>query len=356
MTDNRKRRVKLEDIALASGVSLTAVSLALSNKPGISKVTRERVLEIARTLGYRFKIPGNSAPDQMVKTIGLVVKSGGDFPASSNSSVQKVYAGIETACHQLGINLIIAELPGDEVSHPIEFLSFFVRGEVDGLLMLGLQIDQRFHDVLDRIGLPVVLVDSYCDSALYSGVFADYSGGAYLAVNSLISSGHQNIGYIRTGNPAYRKSGECLSGYIQAVTDHGLTPVWLDTHSHQDAPVQTVMGFFETNPEITSIIGETTSTAVAAVNSLLAVGLRKPEDITLVGFDDTPADETTIIRLSTVQYGRQGMGRLAVHLLLNQANQASGGCVTSMFSPILLDNHTNFLEPENGSANGRKML
>lgn len=342
MANARKNRVKLLDIAQASGVSLTAVSLALSDKPGISQETRVRVLEVARSLGYRFKSPVSSTQNRVIKTVGLLVKSGPEDEPHANHFYSHVIAGIEATCRQMGINLMFANLPVDRDNNPLEIPSLLEKGDVDGILLTGAYVDEALSRILNSRGVPVVLVDSYAGKGvIFNAILLDNVHGAYQATEYLIQKGHRQIGFIgghENGYPSFR---DRRIGYRSALADYEIGQRYFaDCTDIRSDVAAAAVNLVRQHRQITGIVAVNDDTAITSMYALIENGLRVPQDISIIGFDDIYLAESVVPSLTTMRVNKHSMGRLAVQLLINQVFQADGGYVTSVFRPSLIERNS----------------
>lgn len=341
MPNSRKNRVKLADIAQVSGVSLTAVSLALNNKPGISQETRVRITEIARSMGYRFKVPQTQMAVTPVKTLGLLVKSRPQDEPHANSFYASIIAGIDATCRQMGVTLMFANLPVDSENCPLEMPSLLDKREVDGYLLAGVQIDEVFAHWLERRACPVVLLDSYSQSWRFSSVLSENVGGAYQVTEYLIQKGHREIGFIGGHDRAFPSLVERRTGYRKAMARYGLQrQVFADCSPNRKEAGAAALSLLRQNPRLTALVGVNDDTAISAMHALIEAGYRVPQDISLVGFDDICLAESVVPTLTTLRVAKPSMGRLAVQLLLNQIFQPAGGRVTAMFRPVLIERNS----------------
>lgn len=335
---SRKGRVKLADIAQASGVSLAAVSLALSDKPGISQETRLNVLSVARTLGYPVKPPTGSNASKAFKTIGLLVISSGDNEPSPNHFYSYIVAGIDATCRQMGFNLMFANLPVDAENCPIEIPALVESSHLDGLIIAGALIDEKTSQILDSRPYPVVLVDAYSQTHVYNSVLTDNLQGAYQATEYLIRKGHTQIGFVGGSDHAYPSFLDRRLGYQKALREYAAgSPSFADCGLGRDEVTSATIELLHNTPQMTAVMGVNDETAIAAMNVLIANGIPVPGQVSVMGFDDIYLAENVKPALTTMRINKQGMGRLAVQLLMNQAAQVEAGCVTSVFAPTLVE-------------------
>lgn len=356
MQSSRGSRVKLADIAQASGVSLTAVSLALSDKPGISQETRGKVLEVARSLGYRFKIPASTAPTKMLETIGLLVKSHAEDEPHTNQFYSHVITGIEAACRQMGINLMFANLPVDNENCPLGMPSLLEKSDIDAVILTGAFVDEALSKVLQSRSIPAVLIDSYAKEGDYTSIVSDNVAGAFQATEYLIRKGHTHIGFVGGHEYAYPSFRERRRGYLKALAEHGIHDSYFaDSAYNRGEVTAAALDLVRKNAQITAMVGMNDDIAIIAMYALIEAGYRVPQEISIIGFDDIYLAESVVPSLTTMRVNKHGMGRFAVQLLLNQLNSlAGGGSVTSVFRPTLVERSSTAQltrsEQEDGSA------
>jgi LacI family transcriptional regulator len=351
MPNTRKNRVKLIDIAEASGVSLTAVSLALNDKPGISPETRMRVMENARALGYRFKTSFNHAAAKSIKTIGLIVKASVDDAPHANHFYSHIIAGIEGTCRQMGFSLMFENLPVDEENNPLEVPALLAKNEVDGVLLAGMVIDDALGRILEEQHNPIVLIDSYAENRVFNSVVSDNHQGAYQATTYLIGKGHRHIGFIGGHASAYPSFRDRRLGYCEALADDDVQPPYFaNCSTNREEISSAAVALIQQNPQITALVGVNDETAIYAMFALIEAGIRVPQDVSVIGFDDIYLAESVVPALTTMRVNKQSMGRLAVQLLANQVFLAEGGYVTSVFRPALIERGSVLSLPGNGDG------
>lgn len=349
MPASQKNRIKLVDIAQASGVSLTAVSLALSDKPGISQETRTRVMEIARSLGYRFKTPLPTTPLKSIRTVGLLVKSAfGDEP-QTNQFYSYIISGIDATCRQMGIQLMFASLPVDQDNVPLEYPTLLEKGDIDAVLLAGVFVDDVLSRMVDNRGCPVVLVDSYCDTRLYNAILSDNVQGAYQATEYLIQKGHRQIGFLGATDRAFPSFRDRRTGYRKALADYAAGPEYFaDCQATRSDAANAAVALISQHPEISALVCINDDTAISAMNALIKHGVQIPQDVSIIGFDDIYLAESVVPALTTMRVNKQSMGRLAVQLLVNQVFHMDGASyVTSVFRPSLIERNSVTAHAEN---------
>lgn len=336
----KKSRVTITDVARASGVSTAAVSLVLSKKPGVSEETRERVLEAARTLGYPLK-PLFSAPaHRAINTIGLLISQQVEEEPHLSTFYSYILTAVEATCRQMDLHLMFANLMIDQHHRPIQISPLLERGEVDAFLLAGIYVDEDIHRVLQRRGLPAVLLESYSRVGSYSAVLYDNFNGGYQAAEYLIAKGHRHIGFLGSHASDYPSFLDRRAGYQQALADHSITSTYFADFTVYNAEradvITAALNLVREQPQVTGLVCVNDDAAIDAVSGLKNAGINVPEDISVIGFDDIEMAGSVVPALTTMRVSKQSMGRMAVQMLVNQSEQDED-TVTSLFRPVLVE-------------------
>lgn len=336
-----RNRVTLAEIAEQSKVSLSAVSLVLRGKPGVGPETRQRVLSVAKELGY---IPKNGAQrGSRLTNIGLILKAEPDSVPQANQFYSHVLAGIEAACRQQQFNLLYATMSVDQDSHPLELPRMLLEeNTVDGLLFVGAFLDDTITQVVERRSIPIALVDAYAASDLYDAVVSDNLEGARQAVTNLIQQGHRHVGFVGSHPQAYPSIRDRRQGYVQALQGNGIADLYFaDCHIvNRGEILESTTNLLRENPQITALFGANDEVTIAAMDAAQALGSRIPDDISFMGFDDIALAESITPPLTTMHVDKIGMGRLAVQLLINRVEYPESNPVTIIIHPHLVERHS----------------
>jgi LacI family transcriptional regulator len=331
-------KVKIRDIAGMSGVSVSTVSLVLNNKPGVSQETRARVMKFAHDFHYQTKPSPTAGNFPGLSTIGMLVKTDPDISPIENPFYSKVMVGIEDNCRRNGINLLFATLPVDEDNHPIEVPQLMNHSAVDGLLLIGTSVDETINSLARSYRHPIVLVDGYSDTESYDTVVSDNFRSAYQAVEYLIRKGHTQIGLAGSQRNCFPSLLERRNGYLRAMKENDLCDVYHAdfnlTHSKGYTEVITLL---QENPQITALFCVNDDVASSAIRAVQAIGKRVPQDISIVGFDDTYLAAHTHPALTTMHVDTLAMGRAAVHLLSLRLQNPESARMTLTIHPRLVE-------------------
>jgi LacI family transcriptional regulator len=307
--------------------------LVLNEKPGLPPETRTRVLNIARQLGYelRSSSPVMAKPTSL-QTIGVLVKraQGDSAPPSSNIFFSHVIAGIEAGCRQENISLLYSTLPVDDNNNSLEIPRLIHDPRVDGFILVGNYIDERLSTALRSRGIPVVLVEAYCCSGEYDAILLENDEGAYIAIKHLIDKGHRDIAFLGSYPDSRISFRYRRQGYAQALSDYGIERTYFADcpHNNREAIIEATRTLLTEHPQVTAILGCNDEVSVIAIHGVMGLGKRVPDDISIVGFDNNAIAENSIPPLTTMNVDKVGMGRMAVQLMINRAENPEQGYVT----------------------------
>jgi LacI family transcriptional regulator len=339
-------KTKISDIARQSGVSLSTVSLVLNNKPGVSQETRARVLAVAEELEYPVKPTTIASKSIRLTTVGMVVKTDPDIPPQANPFYSKVIVGIEDVCRRNGINLLFATLPVDEDNRPVEVPQLLYNDIVDGLLMVGICVDGTFASISSKHTPPIVLVDGYSNSESYDTVVSDNFRAAYQAVEHLIDKGHRHIGLVGSDIGCYPSLKERRNGYLRAMKENDVPGIVISNFNiNKSKGYQETQDLLDEHPQLTALFCINDDVGSAAIRAVHDLGKRVPEDISVIGYDDTYIAANTHPALTTMRVDTLAMGRAAVHLLSLRLENPESARMTLTIHPTLVERESVGLVP-----------
>jgi LacI family transcriptional regulator len=334
------KKITIYDIAQTCGVSITTVSLVLNNRPGITQETRTKVLDTAARLGYMVRPPTASTRCGRLSRLGLIIKAEPNLSPQANPFYSKIIMGIEEACRHNGISMLFATLPVDENNHPVQFPTLLNSEEVDGLLMVGAFVDKTILSVNSRRDKPVILVDSYSDTETYDTIISDNFRAAYQAVEYLIKKGHHHIAMAGSEPDAYPSFKDRRNGYLRALKENRISEVYFanfNLNENKPAGYEEIKRMLAADPQITAIVGVNDDAAVMVLQAAKEMGLRVPEDISVVGYDDTYLATNASPMLTTLHVDTVGMGRAAVQLLGFRLENPDTARMTLTIHPYLVE-------------------
>jgi len=299
--------IRLQDIAQHLGLSVSTVSLALRDAPQISEETRLRVRDAAVQLGYVHR--PRQAPRTEVKQIAFITNV-----VSTNEFYSAVLSGAERECREHGITLQYALL--QELT-PRRLTQY---ADADGLLVVG-SIDEATVLRLQSVSRPLVLIDNNLPHLGIDRVVIENMGSVYRTVAWLVERGHRRIGFLcgPGGHPSFE---ERLHGYRLGMAAWGLDGYEIANLSMQEQSIkQTVIDQIQPGGALpfTALIAYHDRAAVFALHALQDNGVRVPDDVSLVGFDDI--DMVRLVRptLATCHVYRDALGVLGVRRLIERS-------------------------------------
>lgn len=305
--------VTLKDIAKKTGVSLTTVSLVLNQDSDsrISESTRNKVLEVAKELGYKSSRAIQTPLFPIHPTIGLVITD------IRNPFFTELSSAIEDVASRYGYNIILCNTH-ENLKKESEFLEVLSRRPVDGLIIAPVDAqDSDLEDFLKR-DIPVVLVDRYLPGVETNTVLIDNVEGGFIATDYLIRLGHTRIGILQI-NANTTTGLDRVTGYLNAFQAHGL-PVderlIVKSSYTVDDGREAVRELLSLIPPPTAIFASGGTSAVGAMLEFREQKIRLPHDISFVRFDDEYWAQFTDPPLTVVAQPIQQIGTEAAQLLI----------------------------------------
>ncbi|HHY97537.1 MAG TPA: LacI family transcriptional regulator, partial [Firmicutes bacterium] len=306
--------VTIKDIAERAGVSVNTVSRALNNKPEISPETREKIIEIARSLNYTPNILARSLVLKQTYTLGLVV------PDNSDPFYAQLAKGVEATAIKRQYNSILCNTD-ENPNKEIDVLKLLREKRVDGILITTVQKDAAYFKEMLRDEIPFVFLNRHMDDLDVDYVVNDNVAGAYEAVSFLIQLGHKRIAHI-TG-PAHLSSvREREKGYRKALEDHGLEAsgslIFRSDSLKIAAGYNVMKSLLASDSRITAVFAFCDLLAIGAYKAIIEAGLNVPGDISIIGYDDIEFAEFLEVPLTTVAQPTYEIGQIGTEILIER--------------------------------------
>ncbi len=309
MAAKQKRNVTVRELAKAAGVSIGTVSRALRGQPGLSAQTRADVLRVAQELGYDTGKLHTGKPKRIVFLYNRVIGA-----LATNQFYSIVLHGAETACREAGVQLsLMSVAPGDDVASKVR------RFESDALLGAG-YFDHETLAAIRECELPLVLVDHFFAGA--HCINDDNLHGAWLATKHLLEGGAKRPAAI-FGPMIHHSVALRAKGFRRALFEAKrlLDPeyeVTLDPAlSYTEAGRDAMRRLLALKPRPDALFAYNDETALNAIAVCTEAGLRVPEDIRVIGYDDIVAASHSKPTLSTVRVDKELLGHVAAKALID---------------------------------------
>lgn len=311
--------VTIQDVARRAGVSVTTVSSALNNSGRVADKTRDKVLKAARELGYVASLSARSLKGGRTNVVGVVL---GEL---RSPVFAELAASASDAARAAGMDTLLYTTNYDRVRERNSVASL-IDGLVDGLLIMLPKESEHDLELLSRSRVPVVLVNYHAPDPNVTVVGGDNYHGARAAVRHLIALGHRRVAFI-SGNADSGQSPERQRGYHDELVNAGLSP---DPALVRGGDWSEQGGYRETSALLdlpdppTAVFTANDHTAFGAINAVKARGLRVPEDLSVIGFDDIPSSQHIDPPLTTVRHPFGDIAQVAVKHLLDLIDGKAG--------------------------------
>ena len=307
----------IKDIAKAVGVSFTTVSNVINGKSG--RVSAETIIKINNAiedLGYVPNMSARSLVSNSSKVIGvinhIVTNHNRNFMEDPFHSI--FIGAIESTLRENGYYLMLRTV---ETSHDLDF--FLRNWNLDGLILTGIYEDD-FYNVLTKLKIPIVLIDSYVSNPNVCNVSLEDFNGGYLATKYLIDHGHTNIAF---ASPSIKYKGvvsERFDGYKKALSEANIKfNNNLVFEQELDTTTTIALGkSLAKRNDLTAIFATADILAAGIITGLKQAGKRVPEDISIIGFDDINLCNLVSPALTTIHQDAPLKGKLAVNYMIDK--------------------------------------
>lgn len=302
----------LEDVARLCGVSTATVSRVL-NTPGLVRpATRERVAAAVAALGYTPHFGGRALASNRTQTVGAVI------PTMENAIFARGLQSMQEELTDAGITLLVATSNYDAGREAKQISALVGRG-VDGLILIGEARDAGVYDLLERRGIPFVLVWSWRADSPWPCVGFDNRAAARAMADRVLDLGHRHVAMIAGILHNNDRAQARVEGVRAALADRGLAldpEALVEAKYSLDAGAAAARSLLGREPRPTAILCGNDVLAAGAMLGIREAGLRVPEDISLTGFDDIELARLLDPPLTTVHVPHRRMGQAAARLLL----------------------------------------
>lgn len=309
----------IKDVAAVANVSIATVSRVLNNQSGYSPATKEKVLKVIEEIGFHPSGVARGLVSRKTRTIGVLL------PNVTASFSAKLLNGIEESAHENDYSVVVCNtnLNGNRT---LDYLKVLGEKKVDGLIFTSDSVTKEYYDAMSSLSIPVVLASTMSYRFPLPYIKVDDMQAAYHATEYLIKQGHSQIAMI-SGDPNDQLAGSTrIDGYRKAMNDYGLK-VTEDFIMHGD------FGFLSGKvcmealipklDKITAIFAASDEMALGALSMAYEKGLKVPEDVSIIGYDNTSLAEMSIPPLTTVGQPLREIGKVAINKLIRMIEEDS---------------------------------
>ena len=304
----------LEDIARLSGVSRSTVSRVINGNPNVKEDTRDKVMEIIQSINFQPNLAARSLAAGHANVIGMVIPTG-ISSIFSDPYFPLLIQGVSASCNALGYSVMLWLAEPEYERTTINQILY--SGLIGGVIVSSMQMNDPLIDRLTEGNQPFITIGRHPTNEKINYVDVDNCAGAYQAVMYILRTGHRRVATI-TGLLNSVGGKDRYQGYLDALHERGLPliPELVAEGEYSDASGYLAMQrLLPHHPD--AVFAASDAMAFAAMRAIQEAGLRVPEDIAVVGFDDIPAAATSKPPLTTVRQPIQRTGGLAAEMLID---------------------------------------
>jgi LacI family transcriptional regulator len=306
--------VTLKDIAERAGVTSATVSMVINNKPNISENTRKKVLKIAKELNYYPNVIARGLATKKSNSIGVIV------PNLASSFVVRVLQGIKSTNRDIEYTVQLFDTVGQKETETQLFQRLARERRIDGVILISSTVTDEELNVFREESVPSIVVARNCEHL--DSVYVNNELGATDATDYLIGKGHSRIACVITDKNGVPTK-ERLEGYKKSLNQHGIAfrdelifNVDDDTMSNG---IEVFHRIHELQPKVTAVfVPAGDMVAIGLIKEAKKKGVRVPDELAVVGFDDIPAAEVIEPSLTTVRQPKLEMGDYAINMIVDK--------------------------------------
>lgn len=309
-----KNGVKMLDIATKLGVSVVTVSNALAGRDGVSEHMRKKICETAEKMGYK---PSNTKSEKkrlalpkIGKNVGILTSE--RFVGARGTFYWELTASISNQLSQLNVCTVYECVSADSENNGI-LPNMVTDGKVDGIIVIG-QVHRSYISCLSKLTVPLVFVDFYDNRYDIDAVISDSFNGSYMITDFLVEKGHRKIGFFGTLNATSSINDRYL-GYVKCMMENELEfrREWIIGDRNERGILNEKIDFPDEMP--TAFVCNCDETAFRVISALKTKGVRVPEDISVVGYDNYTVSSICIPTITTVEVDLAKMAEVSVGIM-----------------------------------------
>jgi LacI family transcriptional regulator len=303
----------LTDVARLAGVSTMTVSRVINNSGYVSPEARARVTKAIAELGYMPNVLARQLRSKRTKTLALIVTD------IANPFFTTIARGVEDAARAKGYAVMFCSTDESE-EEETEYVRMLIGRQVDGVLLVPAAGNSSSVQLLNKHGLPVVVLDRHCESGDADEVRGDSEAGAYAVVRHLIDLGHRRIAVL-TGPEKVSTSADRVAGYKRALTESGLScdeEQVLMGQFNEESGFEMTRRLLDDGPRPTAVFAANNFIAFGAIRAFRQASMAIPGDVSIAVFDDLPQSWILDPFLTVVAQPAYEIGKQATELMLER--------------------------------------
>jgi DNA-binding LacI/PurR family transcriptional regulator len=298
-----RNRPTIDDVAARAGVSAASVSFAVNGRPGVGEDTRVRILAAADELGWRPSASARALTEARARAVGLLLARSVD-QLEVDPFFVRFLAGVERTLARSDHDLVLRVA---EHVEPGAYARLAASGRVDGFLLCDVEVDDPRFALLTDAGLPAVVAGRPVSPCPFPSIETEHARGMRLATQHLLSLGHRDIAFIG-GSSHFEHVQARMATWRATLADAGVQP---GPVAHTPAGVVAVL-----DQRPTAIVHTSDVLAAASLAAARARGIAVPDELSMIGFDDSPLAALASPPLTSVRVDYAGFGEAAASALL----------------------------------------
>lgn len=309
--------VTIYDVAREANVSMATVSRVVNGNPNVKPTTRKKVLEAIDRLGYRPNAVARGLASKKTTTVGVII------PDISSIFYSELARGIEDIATMYKYNIILSN-SDQNTDKELHLLNTMLGKQVDGIVFMGGNITDVLVEEFKRSPVPIVLAASVEEQAQTPSVNINYEQAIYDSVQLLVEKGHKRIAFVSGPMSEPINSMRKLVGYKRALEEAGIAfdnALVAEGDYSYDSGIESLAHLLEQSDKPTAVIAATDEMALGVIHGAQDRGVSIPEDLEVIGFDNTRLSLMVRPQLTTVVQPTYDIGAVAMRLLTKLMNK-----------------------------------
>ncbi|ABV63278.1 catabolite control protein A [Bacillus pumilus] len=309
--------VTIYDVAREANVSMATVSRVVNGNPNVKPTTRKKVLEAIDRLGYRPNAVARGLASKKTTTVGVII------PDISSIFYSELARGIEDIATMYKYNIILSN-SDQNTDKELHLLNTMLGKQVDGIVFMGGNITDVLVEEFKRSPVPIVLAASVEEQAQTPSVNINYEQAIYDSVQLLVEKGHKRIAFVSGPMSEPINSMRKLAGYKRALEEAGIAfddVLVAEGDYSYDSGIESLAHLLEQSDKPTAVIAATDEMALGVIHGAQDRGVSIPEDLEVIGFDNTRLSLMVRPQLTTVVQPTYDIGAVAMRLLTKLMNK-----------------------------------
>ena len=331
------KKVTIYEVAKQAGVAISTVSRVLNGSPNVSEATKEKVSKAIKELKFRPQVSARKLASRSPHMLAIAV------PTFTTPYFNEVLKGVKDEIKKMDLDIIIYNTGSRNPEEAVQ--NFFDRGTADAAILMSINVTEPVNEMIKSSGIPIVLMGTTHSEYNYINV-NDYRGG-FLAGEHLVKKGFERIGMITTNHPnevalnRMRGFKDALREFKMPVYDEYF--IYGDTDKHagytEEAGYEAIYKYAKMDAFPDAIFCSNDTQALGAIHALTQLGLKVPEDVALMGYDNIKISK--YLDLTTIDQKMHEVGVITTQILRGVIDNPEGDLVQTAIDPVLVERNSS---------------